>query len=99
MSVSIRDGEIRRVEDENQAAHVFMNVAAQRDEAGLVEYLGGRGIFVRRITPEVEPFCRGVRENVVIGVVEVREINFRPDLDREQSGTKSEVLLCDLLGP
>src|SRR6202035_134854 len=59
---------------QNGSAHPVVNFAMNGDGAGLIENYRGR-LFVLSIPAEIKPLQLRVRENVVIGVIEVRKVN------------------------
>src|ERR1051325_2648967 len=88
VAVGIGGREIRRLEHENKPSHVFVNIAADGNEAGHVENLRGYRPFVRTVTPEIKTFCRREGEDIVIRIIEVREFDFRSHLNRDRKSTR-----------
>src|SRR4030095_11948960 len=64
------------VQNEDGAAHPIMNVAMHGHGSGFIEHDRAR-FFVFSITAEVEPFRFRIREDVVIHVIQVGELDRR----------------------
>src|SRR4030095_1003379 len=88
--------EIRSVQNQDQPAHVFVNVAAQRNQTRFFEHLCRYGTFLRAITAEVESFDRRIGKDVVISVVEIRKFNSGSNSDRKKRWNERQILLRDL---
>jgi len=87
---------VRRVEHENEAAHVFVNVATQSDESRDIEDLGWDWLFVGPVTAEIETFRGRVGKDIVIGVVVVWKFHARADAHRQERRDEREIFLRDL---
>ena len=84
-----------RLQDENGAAHSFVNFTMNGDRPRLVEDDRGR-FFVFAITAQIEPFCLRIGKNVVVGVVHIRELDRAADQDRQEIRRERDVLLRHL---
>ena len=93
MAVRVAQHEMGGVEDEDDGAHVLVDVAAKRDHSGDVEDLRGHGPLVRAVAAEVEALRRRIGEDIVVGVVEIRKLHAGADLDREEHRHEVQVLL------
>jgi hypothetical protein len=97
-SALVRHDEMRGRQHQDKPAHVFMDIAAKRNQAGHVEDLGRDRLLIRAIAAEIEALGGRVGKDVVIGVfLQVRKFDFRSDLDGQQSRDKGEIFLRDLL--
>lgn len=86
-AVSLRAGEVRCVQHQDDASHVLVDFTIQFHNAGLVENFE-RWTIVFSIAPEVEAFRFGIRKHVVIEIVSIWKGHSRSNLDWEQSWTE-----------
>ncbi len=95
MPVHICHHEIRSIQNQHQSAHVFVNVAPQRDQTRLIKNLYGNWTFLRAITAEIKSFGGRVGKDVVVSVVKIREFNLRTNSYREKRWNEGQILLRD----
>ncbi len=95
-STCVRHHKVRTIQNQDQSAHVFVNVAPKYDKARLIENLRRDRSFIRPITPKIKTFGRRVGKNVVISVIKIWEFNFGSDPHREKRRNERQILLCDL---
>src|SRR5437667_1147311 len=84
------------IQNQDQSAHVFVNVAPKYDQARLIENLRRDRSLIRAITPKIKTFGRRVGKNIVISVIEIWELDFCPDMHRQERWKESQILLRDL---
>jgi hypothetical protein len=87
--------EVGRVDHQDPAALVVVDLAEALDEAALVEDQLGR-LLVLAIAPEIEALRLRVREDAMVFVVEIRERDLAAALDREQARGELIVMLSHL---
>src|SRR5436190_8461261 len=93
MTFAVTQDKVRRIEDEDQRAHMLVNVAAQGNQARRVEHDGWNRPFVRPVTSQVETLGWREGKDVVISIIEVREQDAGSGLDRQERRHKVEILL------
>jgi hypothetical protein len=94
-SLRIRLDEPRRIEHQQQAAHVLVNLAVDLHETRLVER-DQRTLFVLAKAAEVEPLRLRIREHVVEFVVVIRERHLRAGAHGADAGSELIALLTDV---
>src|SRR5438132_7243684 len=92
----IRHDKIWSVEHENKAAHVLMNIATKYHQPRHGKNLRWDRPFLRTIAPEIESFRRGVRKNIVVGIIQIRELHSGTHLHRQPRWKERQILLCNL---
>ncbi len=83
---------IRRLQDENRAAHSLVDFAMDGDRSRFIENDGG-GLFVFPKTAEVESFGFRIGKDVVVGVVHIRKIDRCSDENRQEIGRECDIFL------
>src|ERR1051325_7699092 len=83
---------IRRVQHENRAKHALVNFAMHYHDPGPVEKHAGC-LFALAIAAKIEALRFRVRKDVVIHVVQIREIHRCADLHRQKLWIEHGVLL------
>src|SRR5436309_481215 len=89
--------EIRRIENEDQRAHVLVNVATKRDQAGHIKDHRRNRPFVRAVASEVETLRWREGKNIVKSIVKVWKCHSRARLHRQERRHKLQVFLAHLL--
>ena len=84
------------IQNQDQSAHVFVNVAPKYDQARLIENLRRDRSLIRAITPKIKTFGRRVGKNVVLSVIKIWEFNLGSDPHREKRWKERQILLRDL---
>src|SRR5262249_19035224 len=90
-AILVRRYEVRRVEHENEPAHVFVDVAVERHKARYIEELRGNRALVGQVAPEIEPLGLRVGKDVVIRVVLVGELDRGARANCEQRRHESQI--------
>src|SRR6516164_5211512 len=93
----IRFREVWRIQDQNCSAHVFVYFAIQFNHARFVEQYR-RWLLVFPITTQVKSLGYRVREDVVIGVVQVWKFDGGALLNGDDSGSELVMLLLHFHG-
>src|SRR5437867_4616493 len=89
ITVVIRYGEERIIEDEDGSIHVGMDVAVYFHHTGFIEVL--QFFLSPRVTPQIEFSGLGVGENIVEEIVVIRKIHGRADQHRQDEGTEEHL--------
>src|SRR3954468_3945689 len=92
MTRGIRFDEVRRVQNQNGAAHMLVNFAVELYDAGFIENEGG-GFFIFTISAEIESSGFGIGENVVIALIEIGEFHECADFDWNDARRKLKMFL------
>src|SRR5262249_14094834 len=96
MSFRICHRKIRSIQNQDQPAHMFVNVAAQRDQARFVENLCRDRTLLRTITAQVEALGGRVGKDVVISVVKIWKFNLGSNSYRKKWRNEGQIFLRDL---
>src|SRR5207245_11327673 len=95
-SFSVCHHKMGSIQNQDQSAHVFVNVAPKYHQARLIENLRRDRSLIRAITPKIKTFGRRVGKNIVISVIEIWEFNLGSDPHRKKRWKESQILLRDL---
>src|SRR5438270_11814783 len=76
---------------------MHVNITTKCYQPSRVKNLRRNRLLVRTISPQIKSFRRRIGKNTVISVVEIREFDPCPGLDRQEWRNKSEIFLSDLL--
>jgi len=96
-TIGLGGDEIRSVEHQNNAPHVFVDFTIQFHYPGLFEDLDGRAVAFA-ITTQVESLRLGVREYVMVKIVSVWKRHACSDLNREKGWAELRSQLQNLVG-
>src|SRR5207245_1989482 len=95
-SFSVCHHKMGSIQNQDQSAHVFVNVAPKYHQARLIENLRRDRSLIRAITPKIKTFGRRVGKNIVISVIEIWEFNLGSDPHRKKRWKERQILLRDL---